>query len=289
MCKSYRHPVQQLHISTHPDTSIANPRRPITFRIRTTSYNYRYFISFLVVSVLWYHPSPNYFTMSLAPVAPSSTTIRPFAVNVELHLQPERHDEFLQIIKYDAQQTIQNEPGAVQFTIGTDTNNENKFHLHEQYNTETDFDYHCTTEHFQKWQNFCNTKPFVSDPIVQFYQCLNDRVLSPLSLSTTTSYCLNVELCIRPEVRDEFISVIQNNQLGSRTKEPLCVQYDYGESTTTPNHFYFHEQYIGKENGKEGFEQHTQSDHFKKWEDFVATANPFTKDPVVRFFESIPY
>ena len=217
-------------------------------------------------------------TMSLA---------RPFAVNVELSVSPERRDEFLKIIIYDAQQTIQTEPGAVQFTLGTDTGNDNKFYLHEQYNTKKDFDYHCATAHFKVWDDFCNTKPFVSDPIVQFYQCQSERVNSHDTLSPT--YCLNVELCIRPEVRDEFISVIQNNQLGSRTKEPLCVQYDYGESTTTPNHFYFHEQYIGKDNGKEGFDQHSQSDHFKKWEEFVADKNPFTKEPVVSFFQSIPH
>ena len=226
-------------------------------------------------------------TMSLATPA-TAGTIRPFAVNVELNLLPERRDEFLKIITYDAQQTIQTEPGAIQFTLGADTTHDSKFHLHEQYRTKNDFDDHCSTAHYKVWNEFCSTKPFASDPIVQFYQCLSERV-NPPDTSSSPIYCLNVELCIRPEVRDEFISVIQNNQLGSRTKEPLCVQYDYGESTTTPNHFYFHEQYIGKDNGKEGFDQHAQSDHFKKWEDFVASKNPFTKDPIVTFFQSIPY
>jgi quinol monooxygenase YgiN len=227
------------------------------------------------------------------PTAP----LHPYAVNVELHLQPDRREEFLKIIKYDAQQTIRTEPGAIQFTIGMDTTDTDKFHLHEQYQTKDDFDHHCTTTHYQEWNDFCATKPFVSDPIVQFYQCCNERVTTTTTTTTTSNvvqpsevYCLNVELCIREDVRDEFLRVIQNNQFGSRdkTKEPLCLQYDFGESTTIPNHFYFHEQYIGSDKGREGFIAHTKSDHFAKWEQFAASKT-FTKEPVVSFFQSISY
>jgi quinol monooxygenase YgiN len=236
-------------------------------------------------------------TTSITTTTNAATPLRPFAVNVELHLLPERRDEFIKIITYDAKQTMETETGSLQFTIGTNTLDRNKFHLHEQYRTSQDFDVHCATSHFQMWKDFCETQPFVSDPIVQLYQCCSDRVHhdhpppdSTGSSTPSTTYCLNVELCIRPEVRDEFLTVIENNQIGSRsTKEPFCIQYDYGESISTPNHFYFHEQYIGNENGKEGFDQHTQSDHFKRWEEFVAATNPFTKEPVVSFFESIPY
>lgn len=246
-----------------------------------------------------------YYSVSSLAIIPIMTTspMRPFAVNVELQVRPERTKEFLQIIIQDAQQTMQTEPGAVQFTIGaaasvaatadndtTTMPDDNTFHLHEQYVTQDDFDVHCTTPHFSTWQAFCDTQPFVTDPIVQCYACLADRVDNVVpATTTTTTFCLNVALCIRPEVREEFLSVIQHNQHGSRTREPLCVQYDYGESVLTPNHFYFHEQYIGQDNGREGFEQHTQSEHFRKWQEFVDRTNPFTKDPVVHFFTSIPY
>ena len=272
---SYRHKIP-IHSSIQPTT------RTITAVTVLATFYYISFLFFLSYKLQD--------TMSLATPAPRS--IRPFALNVEVNLLPERREEFIKIITYDAQQTMDTEPGSVQFTVGADTVHENKFHLHEQYNTKNDFDLHCSTAHFKEWQDFCDTKPFVSDPIVQLYQCQNERVNRPDDTAPSVApatYCLNVELCIRPEVRDEFISVIENNQLGSRTKEPLCVQYDYGESTTTPNHFYFHEQYIGKDNGKEGFDQHAQSDHFVKWEEFVAKTSPFTKDPVVSFFQSIPY
>jgi quinol monooxygenase YgiN len=96
-----------------------------------------------------------------------------------------------------------------------------------------------------------------------------------------------VELCIKEDMRQEFLSVIENNQRGSRA-EPLCLQYDFGESTKERNTFYFHEQYTGEDEGKEGFDAHTVAPHFRKWEEFAAKS-PFTKDPAVYFFKTIDY
>jgi quinol monooxygenase YgiN len=60
----------------------------------------------------------------------------------------------------------------------------------------------------------------------------------------------------------EFLKVILNNQQGSR-KEPLCLQYDFGENLQTPNVFHFHEQYTGKDDGKEGFNAHAAALTFR--------------------------
>ena len=80
--------------------------------------------------------------------------------------------------------------------------------------------------------------------------------------------------------------MIENNSNGSNNDEPLCLQYVYGESTTEPNKFIFHEEYKGKHDGKEGFDAHASAPHFKVWEEF-AEKGPFTKDPVVHFFKSL--
>ena len=93
-------------------------------------------------------------------------------------------------------------------------------------------------------------------------------------------YHLNVKLSVKPNRRDEFIKVIENNAKGTRTAEPLAVEYVWGESTTEPNIFYFSEKY----KGRAGFEAHTKSPHFAAWETFVAT-EPFTAPPVVQFYE----
>lgn len=205
----------------------------------------------------------------------------PVALNVKISVKPERRAEFLHVITNDAQQTVAVEPGALQFALGEDAEDEHIFYFHEQYQTTDDFEFHKTTPHFKEWNDFCATDPFVTPPVVKLFQCTHEAVKVP----PRPAFCLNVELCIQPERREEFLTVILNNQKGSRGDEPLCLQYDFGESLEKPNHFYFHEQYTGAQDGKEGFEAHQAAPHFAAWEDFAAT-NPFTKDPVVAFFRT---
>ena len=45
------------------------------------------------------------------------------------------------------------------------------------------------------------------------------------------------------------------------TTEPLARGYTWGENIATPNVFHFQEQFAGKE----GFENHKLTDHFKLW------------------------
>lgn len=53
---------------------------------------------------------------------------------------------------------------------------------------------------------------------------------------------VTVEICIKVEMRQEFLTVIDNDQRGSHSSsaEPTCLPYDYGESTDTPNAFHLH-------------------------------------------------
>jgi quinol monooxygenase YgiN len=205
----------------------------------------------------------------------------PIALNVKVSVKPERRAEFLEVITNDAKQTIAVEPGALQFALGEDVDEPNVFYFHEQYKTIGDVDFHKATPHFKEWNDFCATDPFVIPPVVHIFQCSHEAVKVPMR----PAFCLNVELCVQPELREEFLAVILNNQKGSQGDEPLCLQYDFGESLDTPNHFYFHEQYTGADAGKEGFDAHKAAPHFAAWEVFAAT-NPFTKEPVVSFFRT---
>lgn len=97
-------------------------------------------------------------------------------------------------------------------------------------------------------------------------------------------YCLNVNLYIKPEKREEFIAVIKQNQAGTLANEPLAKLYTWGESTTSPNTFHFQEQYTNIT----GFEAHTKSKHFSIWEQFASTLDsPFSRPPEIFFFEEI--
>ena len=223
--------------------------------------------------------------LSLFVVQQMSTTAfsGPIALNVKVSVKPERREDFLNVIQYDAEQTLLTEPGALQFTVGEDVESANVFYFHEQYKTMKDVDFHKGTPHFQKWVEFQATDPFTEALTVDLYQCNHD----PTPVPMRPAYCLNVQLCIQPDVRDEFLKVILNNQEGSR-KEPLCLQYDFGENIQTPNVFHFHEQYTGEEDGKEGFNAHTAAPHFAVWDEFASKgAGVFVKDPVVNFFRTI--
>ncbi|KAL3924070.1 MAG: hypothetical protein SGILL_001274 [Bacillariaceae sp.] len=92
---------------------------------------------------------------------------------------------------------------------------------------------------------------------------------------------LNVILRIKPEVRDEFLKVILNNQQGTMNKElePLALEYTFGEDASEPNTFHFHEKYIGEE----GIAAHNSAPHFLVWEEFAGT-DPFTAPPEVYKF-----
>ena len=78
-------------------------------------------------------------------------------------------------------------------------------------------------------------------------------------------YCLNVVLRVKAERRAEFLKCITNNQVGTMTKEPLAVEYTYGEDENTPNTFHFHEKY----KGRAGFEAHTKAPHFAAYVKFA--------------------
>ena len=96
-------------------------------------------------------------------------------------------------------------------------------------------------------------------------------------------FCVNVNLYVKPERREEFLKVIAINSAGTLANEPLNISYTWGESTTEKNTFHFQEQF----KGKEGFDAHTQSPHFAVWRVFTeAEDSPFWKPPTVFFFES---
>jgi quinol monooxygenase YgiN len=191
-----------------------------------------------------------------------------------------RHD-FLSLIQENQIRTLKDEPEALQYVIGEDVEEPNVFYIHEQFLTSQSFVVHRNTPHNAKWQTFKASDPFEKDPVTNFYNGTHQPAIVPIR----DAYCLNVQLCIDPKFRDDFLSVIANNAQGSN-QEPLCLQYVWGEDCSEPNTFHFHEQYTGSEDGKEGFLMHTKMEHFYLWEKF-ASQNPFTKPPLVYFYKTL--
>jgi len=94
--------------------------------------------------------------------------------------------------------------------------------------------------------------------------------------------CLNVELCIHPTLRQEFLECIRQNKSGS-DNEPKCLQYTWGENANEENTFHFHERYVGED----GLSAHNDAPHFKVWEEFAGEGEPFRRTPVVQKFREL--
>ena len=210
---------------------------------------------------------------------------KPFALNVKKIIRPEKRDEWLKQIKDDQICSRRDEEGCLQFSLSEDTDSPNTFFLHEQYVNQAAFLAHTQTSHFKHYDNYCTKEnPFAEDPEIFFFQPLDEgpkwsKVKREIP---KTAFCVTVNLYPKEEVRDEFLRIIGNNKKGTDETEPLALQYTYGESTSMPNVFHFHEQYAGGDGGKAGFDAHASSSHFQEWESFAAT-NPFAKEPEVFF------
>jgi len=207
-----------------------------------------------------------------------------YCLNVRFKIRPEQREAFLAAIMHDQDRTLKDEPKALQFVVGESTTETNSFFLHEEYVGEDGFKAHLASRHFAVCQAFFDTKPFVEgrQPVVDIF--FGDH--KALTRQNVPAFCLNVDLFPKPENRAEFVPTILNNKAGADNDEPLCLQYVWGESTTVPNTFHFHEEYTGDDGGKEGFDAHTKAPHFAAWEKFAATS-PFTREPVVYFFRTI--
>lgn len=235
--------------------------------------------------------NPSRLSSSSKLAAPTSEENGVFGVNLKFTLQTGRREDFLSLIKENQKKTLDLEPGALQYVVGEDVDSPNTFYLHKEFIDDATFDAHCDLA--VDWITFKNSKPFTEDggePKYDFYNEVpnkhNKDGGAPKKIPIRPAFCLHVELCVKPEMREEFLKVIDNNQKGSTQDEPLCLQYTYGESAMTHNKFIFHEQYQGNDGGKEGFDAHTQAPHFLAWEQFVQK-DPLTEPPVVYFYKTL--
>jgi quinol monooxygenase YgiN len=221
--------------------------------------------------------------LSLA-TSSSVSTMMVYCINSQFDVKPECSGEFVRLMKQNGAATMKNEEGALEFVMGQDTAKADKFHVHEQYQSPKCHELHEKNEHVIQVLEFFKTSPFSQDPIIETFLGTHP----PIKVPSRPAFCLNVKLCINPEVREEFLRVINNNQKGSH-KEPLCLQYEYGESDAVSNTFHFHEQYTGSGDGKEGFDAHAATPHFAAWEAFASggDANTFTSPPTVSFYKSL--
>jgi autoinducer 2-degrading protein len=70
---------------------------------------------------------------------------------VEVNVKPERLDDFLALIKYDAEHSEGDEPGCLRFDVLRDTEDPQKFFYYEVYKDEAARMAHRETPHFARY------------------------------------------------------------------------------------------------------------------------------------------
>ena len=70
---------------------------------------------------------------------------------VECNVKPERRDEFLEVIKHDAEHSENDEPGCLRFDVLNDLQDRNKFFFYECYKDEDARLAHRETPHFKQF------------------------------------------------------------------------------------------------------------------------------------------
>ena len=201
-----------------------------------------------------------------------AASAKAFGINVSFQVAPSRRDEFVAVLTGSSSIP----EAATQFVLGQDVDDEKKFYLHEEYDSRTS-NPNVMTTYFDGAVPLLESGAFETFPQASEFDLMHAGHVERVD-NVKGAVCLNVELCVKPEVRERFIEVIRNNKEGSDA-EPLCRQYSWGEDIYDPNKFHFHEQY----EGEEGLLAHFEGEHFKVWEEFAST-DPFTRPPRVEKF-----
>ena len=84
---------------------------------------------------------------------------------VEVNVKPERLNDFLDLIKYDAEHSENDEPGCLRFDVLRDTENPNRFFYYEVYKDEAGRLAHRETPHFARYA--ADSADMFSSPVVR--------------------------------------------------------------------------------------------------------------------------
>jgi quinol monooxygenase YgiN len=80
-------------------------------------------------------------------MAGSSEHRGPFVIIAEFEVKPDRLEQFLELARADASQSVAKEPGCGQFDVTLDREQPNRVVLYEVYQDEAAFDAHLETPH----------------------------------------------------------------------------------------------------------------------------------------------
>ncbi len=72
-------------------------------------------------------------------------------LHVTVDVKPEKVQEFLDVVKYDAEHSEKDEPGCMRFDVLQDKENPLRYYFYEVYRDEAALQAHRKAPHFQLW------------------------------------------------------------------------------------------------------------------------------------------
>lgn len=87
-------------------------------------------------------------------------------------------------------------------------------------------------------------------------------------------YVVVVNVHVKPEAVDEFITLTADNHLNTR-KEPLNLRFDVLRRTDDPNRFVLYEAY----ESEAAFAEHQRTAHYARWKEAVASMMAEPRSP----------
>ena len=85
-------------------------------------------------------------------MAGSTASSGAFVIIAEFEVKPDRLEQFLELAKTDASQSVAVEPGCHQFDVTLDREQPNRVVLYEVYDDEAAFDAHLRTPHLEAFR-----------------------------------------------------------------------------------------------------------------------------------------
>jgi len=72
-------------------------------------------------------------------------------LHVTIQVKPEHVQEFLEVVRYDAEHSEKDEPGCLRFDVIQDRDNANTFYFYEVYRDDAALAAHRETPHFKQY------------------------------------------------------------------------------------------------------------------------------------------
>mmetsp|Transcript_6238 Transcript_6238/g.14194 ORF Transcript_6238/g.14194 Transcript_6238/m.14194 type:complete len:308 (+) Transcript_6238:44-967(+) len=203
--------------------------------------------------------------------------IPPVAIILQVEIKPEHVDEFIQVMKADAEGS-RAEAGCLRFDFLRDVDNPCKFMTYEVFASPEAVAAHGAMPYVKAWGAFQygEKKPVVSKSVLKA-DAQSFQSQSPSPAESPVIVVLDAE--IKEECVTDFTEVMLANARGSRTEEG-CLRFDLLRGQESRNRFVTYEVF----ESADAVEKHKEMSYTKAWGAFqYGEKQPLANKKVTKF------